>query len=895
MFVHRDLTKPQFLERNKSELQALFDRVNADLAARYGAALQPLTPHDFWLVFFAEAAIDARGHVDINGRHSLGERGLLPLPSNITFWNGPGAPNPTQPHSLTENLTHYALYLGQLKNKVVRQRGGRDIYPGLFRHPGIAGNRGRMAKVLAGVVHGYFFGGNYRPGPPPDNALLDGFARDRSVADMLRGTTYVHAGTSILENRQRNIDEAMAFIERHFPHSGPGTGGIVPANADGRYTLASGATSGFATAILRIDVDGPQAQGHLSLEVTQGFPRLLTHVVAEVVDDGQQNGGRRIQAVPIYQSGDDWLVRGDEITLVLPASGDVNVVVRRGSAVISEFDVTHEGPYFDKVEFEVDVVENAGRVHEIYDPHSHPNRPATLPAAAVTIERAFREAGFDVQMSAERSSIPLEDAGSNETWSNSELHNAMQRFWSRYDDQAQWGLWVIYAAMHDRGDDLGGIMFDNIGSNHRQGTAIFTDSFISRPPFGETHPDAWRRRMQIWTAVHEIGHGFNMAHSWEKALGDAFPLTAKNEPEARSFMNYPYGVSGGQEAFFSDFEFRFSDRELLFLRHAPRDFVRMGGARWGSNHGLEAPPDMTEQHFQLELRPNRDRNVFPFMEPVHLELKLTNTSTEPRKVPSDILTDGHHLAIAVARDGAEKTRRHRPFVMACQSLQTTEVAAGKSLYATHFVAASTGGWLIDEPGFYSVQAAVSIEGEMLISNVLRIYVSPGSHMQAHTIAPDFFNEDVGRVLAFQGVPELSKANDVLQEVIETMPDAAVAQHARLGVAGPYMRRFKRLIIGDDRADLRVQASAPDLDRVLELQRSMFGERATETAETLGHIQYRASAESLAQSLADNGALDEAAAVQNQLVDTLERREILPSVIRDCRAILGVYRGAQKNG
>ncbi len=34
-------------------------------------------------------------------------------------------------------------------------------------------------------------------------------------------------------------------------------------------------------------------------------------------------------------------------------------------------------------------------------------------------------------------------------------------------------------------------------------------------------------------------------------------------------MNYPYGVAGGESAFFADFEYRFSDGELLFMRHAP--------------------------------------------------------------------------------------------------------------------------------------------------------------------------------------------------------------------------------------------------------------------------------------------------------------------------------------
>ena len=40
-------------------------------------------------------------------------------------------------------------------------------------------------------------------------------------------------------------------------------------------------------------------------------------------------------------------------------------------------------------------------------------------------------------------------------------------------------------------------------------------------------------------------------------------------------MNYPYSVTGGQAAFFSNFEYRFSDQELLFIGTRPS-----GSCRW---------------------------------------------------------------------------------------------------------------------------------------------------------------------------------------------------------------------------------------------------------------------------------------------------------------------------
>jgi len=895
MFEYRNLTKNEFLARNLTTIEEMISQTNTQLSAENGPRLQPLTPLDFWLVFQAEAAIDRHGHVDPDGQHSLGERGILPLPSNVEFWNGPGAPDPHRPHPMELNLHQYALYLGQLKNKVVRQRNGRDVYPDLFRHPGIEGHPARMAKLLAGVVHGYFFGGNYRPGPPPDNALLSGYASDRTVPDMLRGTTYVHAGSTILENRQRNIDEALAHFGAHNPDGAALPGSFEVTNDDGRYILAPEDASSFGSAQLRLDVDGPQSLRYLSLEVTAGFPRTLSHVIGQILEDTRSQGLRRIRAVPVHQHGSSWIVQIDVVVLEIEGAGRATLQLRRGAASIAELALIRESMHFDDVEFEVDMVDNASRVTEVYDPQSHPNRPSALPASAVSIERAFHDAGFNVRMSGERSVIPVQDAGADVIWNDMELHNAMQTYWSRFSNRAQWGMWVIYAALHERGTGLGGIMFDTLGQQHRQGTAIFTNSFISEAPPEEMHPEPWRRRMQIWTAIHEIGHGFNLAHSWQKEAGIPFPLTAQNDHEARSFMNYPYYVQGGQSAFFSDFEFRFSEKELLFMRHAPRDFVRMGGAMWGQDHGLRQEPEKPGHAFRLELRPNRETNMFHFLEPVHLELKLTNTSPVVQEVPFDVLDEGHHVSIAVAREGAELTRRHRPFRSACYKSQPKSVTPGQSLYATHFVSASVGGWLIDEPGFYAVQAAACFGGETYISNILRIYVSPDASPEAHRMASEFFDEGVGRVLSFQGAPALEKANDVLREVVDRLPETRVAQHALLGLAGPQVQTFKQLKGDENSARLRIVATEADLSCAEELQANLVDKHAETSAETLGHIQYRSSVERLAGTFAEHGDLDSAISVQEGLVDVLKRRDVLDRVVQDSQSTLWVYETLKKGG
>ena len=211
------LTKPAFLSTNREQFTRLRAEINARLTNQYGTGMLPLTAVDFWVIIFAEAGIKSGGIVNPEAQHSLGERGLLPLPANVTFWNGADAPRWDRLTPLATNLFHYALYLGQLKNKPVTTVGGRTLYRDLFRVAGIVDTAQRQAKLLAGIVHGYFVRSNYSGHPVPFDHILDGYRRDIPVDEILRGTRYVHAQTSIPANRERNIKAALDAFHASQP------------------------------------------------------------------------------------------------------------------------------------------------------------------------------------------------------------------------------------------------------------------------------------------------------------------------------------------------------------------------------------------------------------------------------------------------------------------------------------------------------------------------------------------------------------------------------------------------------------------------------------------------------------------------------------------------------
>jgi hypothetical protein len=519
--------------------------------------------------------------------------------------------------------------------------------------------------------------------------------------------------------------------------------------------------------------------------------------------------------------------------------------------------------YFRSVNLEFDFQEGEVADTEI-NTCAHPVRPASLPCENLTIPTVFRRIGCQVTTN---QSTPV-PAPPGATWSDMEMHDAMQIHWSRFANSAQWAMWTFYASLHESGTGLGGIMFDDIGPNHRQGTSLFVDSFIAQPPANDPNPAAWIDRMRFWTAVHEMGHAFNLAHSWQKSLGTPWVPLA-NEPEARSFMNYPYSVAGGQAAFFSNFEYRFSDPELLFIRHAPERFVQMGNAAWFDHHGFTEARALEEPTLKLELRVNRERARYEFMEPVWVELKLTNAGDQPRLVDADSL-DADSLTVILKKEGKD-ARQLVPFRQKCVQPVTKALMPGESIYGTVLASAGLNGWDVAEPGTYLIQAAAHVSEEDVVSDPFVLRIAPPISREEEYTAGDLFTQETARVLVFGGSRFCEHGNDVLQEVIERFPERRIALHARVALGNPLTLDYKLVTPTDDGLMLDVTPARPD--EATKLITPALVEQAEVAAESFGHIRYRGIAERVARRLAAAGAEPEAMKMIDAAIDTLAGRRV----------------------
>lgn len=631
----------------------------------------------------------------------------------------------------------------------------------------------------------------------------------------------------------------------------------------------------------RFDVDGFYPQMAASGVVRSSSGQSVSWMAKLRATSRGRYSGSVVYRQPAALSGFPYTTL--QITVRPPATAvdqpELTVVFRAPGLPRRTVNYRRISPHFDKVVLEYDYVEGISPV-TVFNTGSHPNRPATLLVEDLSIETVYRRAGFDVELSG-AGSVRLTGAGANQAWSDTEMHDAMQTAWSRYADLPQWAMWVFFANRYEDADTgqgdtgMGGIMFDSIG-RERQGTAIFYDSFISELPPGDPKGAAHVSRMRFWTAVHEMGHAFNLLHSWQKALGTPW-IPLANEPEARSYMNYPYRVAGKVPAFFANFEYRFTNSELLFMRHAPRHFVQMGNAAFAQSHGFESTRVAEEPGLTLEVRFNRPQPVFDFMEPVVAELKLKNVSSEPRIVDAAILADLHDLAIQVTRDGGVP-RQYRGFATYCRSGRPVVLAPGEAIYNSLYIPAGANGQDLAEPGYYTVQAMLSLDDQDVLSPPARLRITPPRGYDDAYLAQDFFSENVARAIAFDGTRVLGSANAILHEVADRLKGRAVARHAHLALAMPLRAAGKVLDLAAGK--VRSESGKPEA-AAKELSAALLTQPA-EAAETLGHVDYRYYVDRLTELLSAGGRNDAALDAQEKLLAVFQSRKVKAAVLAAIR-------------
>lgn len=227
-------------------------------------------------------------------------------------------------------------------------------------------------------------------------------------------------------------------------------------------------------------------------------------------------------------------------------------VVLSGENNIDRYQCSWHSKFFRDADLQIDVCKNVA-----FEP--------VLPECQIsddkvlTLESVYAEAGICLSVS--RQGLV---STRRRPWLPDGLHLAMQQHFRSLSESPQWQLWGLVADRFHQ-SDTAGIMFSRADSGgtsepaHR-GFAVFREHKSFAGLKGLEREEAVKRYLH--TFVHEIGHAFNLQHSWEKG-----------KPDALSWMNTAgrYDERNGKGSFWRDFEFQFDHEELVQLRHGLND------------------------------------------------------------------------------------------------------------------------------------------------------------------------------------------------------------------------------------------------------------------------------------------------------------------------------------
>lgn len=525
-------------------------------------------------------------------------------------------------------------------------------------------------------------------------------------------------------------------------------------------------------------------------------------------------------------------------------------------------------PYFRDIELEIDYMEGT-KLLPTLNISTVKTRPSNLPNEEISLTSLFAKAGINAKVSSRSDTIPV---GPTETWSEDELHAIMEQNMSEYDNIPQWRLYLLIATTFENPNVLG-IIYDTTDDVPRQGSAVFTKH---RMIDGDT-PE--HKREYLYTALHELGHAFNLYHSFHKGLAGPFEFP---KPDSLSVMNYPqlfpYGSNApsdynGSESFWSQFRYSFDDDDLLHIRHHDLYDVIMGGKPFGEEGHFKENmlASFTRSNKLMEFS-IRSKTVFEYGEPVLVETKLKNISSHSLNVPATLnIKDGYIFTSIEGPDG--KTISYKPMIKRCGLTQTTQLAPSKSKYEDLYLYYGKDGFYFKNPGRYKIQSALASFNGIIKSGVHEILVADPQSLKETKNIRNIFTRRTGQYQYLKGSDYLLDVEKELITLERDMNDTNLAKYIELYIGSRKSRKFKTP--SKDKIKIR----QPDYKNALKhLESSLSNTRSEEFV--FDNILLNRIMNKVSDIQKEQGNITEAKDTLADLISKMKDRKVTATVIDD---------------
>ena len=483
----------------------------------------------------------------------------------------------------------------------------------------------------------------------------------------------------------------------------------------------------------------------------------------------------------------------------------------------STYTCAFESIYFRTVRIETD------RVSDVTTPVFSSYNTASLPsggsARTLSVVSSYAEAGVEMIPTAGSNVINVSEAGADVKWSNAELHAAMQKHFTLWKDLEQWAVWQLVAQQHEMGTGLYGIMFDQQGKQ-RQGCAVF------HAGIGGTAAD--KLRLQLYTYVHELGHCFNLLHSWQKQYANP---PAPNRPNSLSWMNYPWNYpNGGAAAFWSQFPFQFDNEEVIHLRHAFRNNIIMGGSNFavGAALGRDVMADPIRDASGLSLSISTHQASFALGEPVVLQIALGATDSRGKRVHSWLHPNCGMVKVVIRKPSGEVVA-YEPLIDHLVGERESFVSGSDQITDSAYIGYGKDGFYFDQPGHYRIRAAyAALDGSEVMSDILTVRVRYPVTASEESLADLFMGDDQGTLLYLLGSDDesLRSGNAAFDEVLDKHGKHPMANYVRLIKGINAARNFKQIGV-----DKQVEVRTARLDESAEMLSAVASSRVLDTVST----------------------------------------------------------------
>jgi len=515
---------------------------------------------------------------------------------------------------------------------------------------------------------------------------------------------------------------------------------------------------------------------------------------------------------------------------------------------------------------------NKNKNNYSYNIHNQPYKSIELVDKTINIKKILKKTGLNVSILDNKSIVTPFNLTKMGVLSRREIHDILQIYWSQIENKNKKTILILEASSFSDSKAVLAMNFKFSNDSKFSGIVVFNDSIMLTCPPDGMGQKKFKKWMLLFSICHNIGHTFNLDHSWERSASPAL-MKIKDDQKSLSFMNNPHFYDNGMKEFIKKFKFNYDNNELVQIRHASFDNNQLAS--------ILPAKRRNSNPFTIEVRINRPTNNIYYMEPVIIECKIKNKSNniQQKELTKEIIAS--NLIVGISNNKSTNIKYIQPYYDMQNSSGRHLIESEKSIYTSLFVSADPGGWLIDEPGTYTVSAYFINSKQIIVSNILTLTVMAPKLKKLENLAQDYFCDEVARIYAFNGSTILENGNQVLRRTLQYSLPKNVECQMRYALIAPEQDKAIEELNSQGRNKIITRSKKIGVvDRIINEVDEILINNQMHAIETFGNIEYKKHIDGYTDLLVGQRMIGKAINTQNTLYSNFKQRNVNGKILNE---------------